>query len=103
MWTSNSAEIACGKWQVQFVLICLAAFFLKTAYDNLNGKKNMWRTKDYGVVLWVKCVWYIPFWMPFDKVVTNGPLKDLVELTDSVQEELKTELKTLLSDQIFHF
>ena len=103
VWTSNSAEIACGKWQVQFVLICLAAFFLNTAYDNLNGKKTMWRTKDYGVVLWVKCVWYIPFWMPFDKVVTNGPLKDLVELTDSVQEELKTELKTLLSDQIFHF
>jgi hypothetical protein len=63
VWTSNSAEIACGKWQVQFVLICLAGFFLNTAYDNLNGKMTMWRTKDYGVVLWVKCVWYIPFWI----------------------------------------
>ena len=68
VWNSNSAEISCGKWQVQFVLICLIAFFLNTAYNNLNDKMTMWRTKDYGEVLWVKCVWFISFWMPFEKI-----------------------------------
>ena len=64
VWTSNSAEIACGKWQVQFIWICLAAIFFNSAIDNLNGKMTKWRKGEpYGVILWAKCIWYIPFWI----------------------------------------
>ena len=63
VWTSNSAEIACGKGKVQFVFILLAAYFLKTTYDQFpDGMMTKWREKEFGVILWIKVVWYVPFW-----------------------------------------
>eukprot|EP00960_Hanusia_phi_P008782 251777-Hanusia_phi.AAC.1 len=63
VWTTNAAEIACSKWQVQFIFIVLSGVCTKTAVDNLNGKLRYWRTRNFGVILWVKIVWYIPFWI----------------------------------------
>ncbi|EKX39961.1 hypothetical protein GUITHDRAFT_113953 [Guillardia theta CCMP2712] len=62
VWTTNAIEIVISKWQGQVMCAVLAVVCLVPLTELKMDSLTTWQSKDFGVILWFKVIYYLPLW-----------------------------------------